>query len=120
MSAIIISGLLMFLVMGLVPGSFYLSSEATDFENRQQSLYLAWSCFETARSGLILNAGPPKLGDVAVGKDVCNISSISFVGDSAIVVQTGAKYKNSAANLRIIINAKDWSLASWQDLDSIN
>jgi len=120
MSVLVISAVFFAAVFASAASSYYLQSNSLDWESRQRSFFLAWSCLQMARLRIIQNPNAPEAGDVAVGGNTCRILSIALNIPAAgqITIKSQAVINNAAANLQMVVSAADLSLISWEDLDS--
>lgn len=120
MAAIVISLILITLTVTLNQSGFFTRSALLDAEYKERSAALAEACADTA---LLKLAGNPSYSGneiIPIGTDICKIRptklDVPVAGQNTI--ETRAVFNEATTNLKIIADASDFSIVSWNELPS--
>ena len=123
-TAIAISLILLVVTVALNQAGFLTRSTLLDSEYKERSSALAEACADTTFLKLVADPDPTHiLSDaiIPVGTDTCTIHSVVLDGaPNQYAIETKAVFQEATTNLRIriVVNASDISIVSWNELPS--
>ena len=119
-TAIVLSAILMVVTVVLNQSGFFARSALLDSEYKERSVALAQACADTALLKLAANPAYAGSETVPVESDTCLIRptqiNMPIVGQDT--VETSAVFQEASTNLRVVVNAADMSIISWDEVPS--
>lgn len=117
-SAIVISILIMGFVFAVSFSGFFNRFNILDSSLKEIANGLAEACAETALLKLAENSNYGGNENIAIGNEQCSILPLETAGNQKII-KTKAIIQKAVANFKIIVNAADLSIISWEELANI-
>lgn len=121
-TAIVLSVILITAAVTLNLSGFFTRSALLDSEYKERSSALSEACVDTALLRLaadpiyqVASTTPQQLN--IGGTDTCWIRSVTASGTQEII-ETQGKFNEATTDLRIVVNASDLSVQSWDELPS--
>lgn len=117
-SAIVISILIMGFVFAVSFSGFFNRFNILDSSLKETANGLAEACVETALLKLAENSSYGGNENIAISNEQCSILPLENAGNQKII-KTKAIVQKAVANFKIIVNANDLSIISWEELADI-
>jgi hypothetical protein len=120
MSAIIISAVLLDITFATSASGYFLRFNGLDQEYKRRSRELAEACKNIILLQLAEGSDSIMAQTVMVGNENCFIitvrRNVPVAGD--ITIQTRGVVRQAVTNLQVVVAASNFSLISWEELDS--
>lgn len=121
MSAIVISAVLIVITFVTSVTGFFVRFNVLDGEYKKSSSALAEACVDTVLLHLAKDPSDVTTGPVSIASGTCIVFSVSLNSPVAgqTTIETKAGVQKSVTNIRVVVDAANLSLMSWEEIPTL-